>query len=433
MRDWDFSIQSLELTNYRKFKHLHIAFDDYMNVVVGNNGAGKTTLLDACAIATSSLLQKVEDAQSLSIHKSDAHRITVRKGSVAIRQSQYPISIDASGSLNNHPYLWSRGLSSEKSKMTRKDAQGIIRAGEELQRHISLGDNVVLPILAYYDANRFSSKGVAAPLRKSASSFLASRTKAYFDAFDASINERQTLTWMRNMTLWELQSGSKSPELSCVMDVFSSCYANAAETEKATAYFDLQLQDVVVRYEDKKGNVAIETASSMSDGYRSATLMFADIARRMAQLNPQLGSEALLAPGVVLIDGIDLHLHPRWQSHILRDLKTTFPAIQFIVTTHAPIVISSVEANALRILNSNGVACQNAETYGGNIARILKTVMEVDERPKEIRERFESFYEKLDNEDYTEAEQELKNLVSLIGSDDTDIIAAQTALFLEQA
>lgn len=167
-----------------------------------------------------------------------------------------------------------------------------------------------------------------------------------------------------------------------------------------------------MKFKDGTGSTRIETTSSMSDGYRSTALMFADIARRMAQLNPQLGESAHLAPGIILIDEVDLHLHPRWQARILEDLRSAFPAVQFIVTTHAPIVISSVEARHLRILASDGVVLQGTETYGGNIARVLKTVMGVDERPVDVRERFEAFYKKMDEEEYDEAEAELNNLIS---------------------
>lgn len=432
MRDWNFRIHSLDIENFRRFKSLHISLDDSLNVIVGNNGAGKTSLLDAFAIAASSLLAKVEDAQGLSIRKADARLTTVQNGSVSARQSQYPVVIEASGSLNNHPYFWKRELSSEKSKMTRKEAQSIIHAGDNLQQQVSSGGDVVLPVLAYYDANRFASKETTLSLSRQAKSFLASRTKAYTDAFGASINERQTVTWMRNMTLWELQSGRKSPELACVMQVFSDCYAGAAGVHNASAYFDMLLQDIAIRYQNNNGDWIIETASSMSDGYRSATLMFADIARRMAQLNPQLGEQARYAPGIILIDEIDLHLHPRWQARIIADLKSAFPGVQFIVTTHAPIVISSVKAQYLRILDSDTVCHQSAEIYGGNIARILKTVMGVDERPAEIQSCFDAFYRKLDAEEYDDAEKELDDLACQIGNDDTEIIAARTALYLER-
>ncbi len=438
MSDYGFSVKSLDFSNYRKFDSLHIDFSapdgsaDCLNVIVGNNGTGKTTLLDGCAIAISSLLAKMEDSQSLSIRNADARYIVVEKGSVAIRQSQYPVSIKAEGLLDSRPYCWTRTLSSEKSKITRKEARSIIDAGHALQQKVSSGSNVVLPVLAYYDANRFAGKAAGVSLPTDSKSYLASRTKAYSDAFNASIDERQTMTWMRNMTLLELQSGSKSPELACVMRAFSDCYASAADVDEATAYFDLQLQDVAVKYKNRAGDLTIETASSMSDGYRSAALMFADIARRMAQLNPQLGENACSAPGIVLIDEVDLHLHPKWQARIIGDLRRSFPKVQFIVTTHAPIVISSVKAQHLRILTPDGITRGGAETYGGNIARVLKTVMGVDERPARIRDRFEAFYEKIDAGEYEGAKAELDGLIDMIGPDDTEVVAAQTALFLER-
>lgn len=431
MREWDYSIRTLELQNYRRFSSLRISFDDYVTVIVGNNGAGKTAVLDACAVAASSLLAKIENARCVSLRKRDARYITVRQGSLRIRQGQYPVRIFAEGSLNNHPYCWARELTSEKSSMTRKDAQSIIGAGEQLQRGVSLGEFVVLPILALYDANRFALKESSVSPSKNAKSFLASRTKAYIDAFDAAINETQMLTWFRNLTLEELQSGKKSPELECVMSVFAKCYKNAAGVRNTKAYYDLQLQDIVIQYENAEG-VVYELASSMSDGYRSATLMFADIARRMAQLNPHLGVDACQTPGIVLIDEVDLHLHPRWQKHIVSDLQEFFPNVQFIVTTHAPIVISSVKASSLRLLNEGTVAIQEAETYGGDISRILKIVMGTEDRPDDVLQRFDSFYEKLDTGKICDAEVELDHLIGITGPDDPGIVAAQTALFLER-
>ncbi len=146
----------------------------------------------------------------------------------------------------------------------------------------------------------------------------------------------------------------------------------------------------------------------------------------------RVGEYACLAPGIVLIDEVDLHLHPKWQARILGDLRSAFPAVQFIVTTHAPIVISSVEASCLRILTPDGVVSQGTETYGGNIARVLKTVMGVDERPSDVREHIDAFYKELDAGEYEAAEARLGSLVGLVGPGDTEVVAAQTALFLER-
>lgn len=93
---------------------------------------------------------------------------------------------------------------------------------------------------------------------------------------------------------------------------------------------------------------------NLSDGYRGIVHLTADLAYRAIQLNPHLGERAILdAEGIVLIDEIDMHLHPKWQRHIIDDLKRTFPKIQFIVTTHSPFIVQSLKANEVINLDGN--------------------------------------------------------------------------------
>lgn len=106
--------------------------------------------------------------------------------------------------------------------------------------------------------------------------------------------------------------------------------------------------------------------------------------------------------------------------------------MQFILTTHAPIVILSVRARNLGLLDEGGIVYPSEETYGGNIGQILQTVMCADERPNAVQDRFDAFYEELDAGEHDAAEAELKALCDLIGSSDPDVVAAQTALFLTQ-
>jgi predicted ATP-binding protein involved in virulence len=92
--------------------------------------------------------------------------------------------------------------------------------------------------------------------------------------------------------------------------------------------------------------------SMMSAGYQSIIRLTADIAYRAIKLNPHLGTNAIIkTQGVVLIDEIDMHLHPKWQKRVISDLKNTFPNIQFIATTHSPFIIQSLRAKELIILD----------------------------------------------------------------------------------
>ena len=94
--------------------------------------------------------------------------------------------------------------------------------------------------------------------------------------------------------------------------------------------------------------------SFLSDGYRNMVALVADVAWRAAVLNPHLGKDAAArSEGVVLIDEIDLHLHPRWQRRVLGNLRRTFPGLQFVTTTHSPQVIASARREEVRVLEKN--------------------------------------------------------------------------------
>jgi predicted ATP-binding protein involved in virulence len=115
----------------------------------------------------------------------------------------------------------------------------------------------------------------------------------------------------------------------------------------------------------------------LSDGFRTMLVMIADIAYRAAVLNPQLGKEAAQkTPGVVLIDEIDLHLHPLWQRRVVEDLKRTFPQIQFIATTHSEHIIQSLRTGELIDLNSPD-SVPKAEYENKSIEYIAENVMDV--------------------------------------------------------
>lgn len=163
--------------------------------------------------------------------------------------------------------------------------------------------------------------------------------------------------------------------------------------------YNLDVDDLDVEYLDSDGSVLRMPVGMLSDGYRSTLGMVADIAYRMALLNPALGGRVVNeTPGVVLIDEVDLHLHPLWQARVLGDLRDIFPRVQFIVTTHAPTVVSSVEARCVRVLGNGGTAAQSpgAEVYGSDTGRVLVSVMGAPERPREVQEKFDEVYDLLD-------------------------------------
>ena len=149
-------------------------------------------------------------------------------------------------------------------------------------------------------------------------------------------------------------------------------------------YYNFALNCFVINHPDV-GEMVVD---DLSDGFRSILSMVADLAYRMVRLNPQLGAQAVVAtPGVVLIDEIDMHLHPLWQQTVLLDMQRAFPKVQFIVTTHSPQVLSSVPAESVRVLvwgrSFEGVR-KVSFTLGASSAQILEDIQNVALRSERL-------------------------------------------------
>lgn len=433
MLDSRFVIDVLLLENYHKFERFEIGFDKHLTVLVGDNGTGKTTVLKALTVAAGTLLSGIEDAKSPGISSYDARNVLIHQGSGAVPQGQYPVRIKAYGSFDDTYLSWSRSRNSKKGRTTRANASELTLIGKDLQKSVSAGEPRLLPIVAYYDANRFGSRSDSSSqlISKNPASYIPSRTRGYTGALEGA-GEAGVLKWLHNMTIWELQEGRPIPELSCVREAVARSLSNVAGICVEGVRFDVKVQDLVVTYRDEQGVERSDAVGIMSEGYRSAMLMFADIARRMAQLNPQLLDRALETPGIVLIDEVDLHLHPRWQSHVLADLTSVFPNVQFIATTHSPTVLSSVKRKNVRVMGTSTAAEPFAATYGRDISAIAEAVMRAGARPADVSKVLRECSSLIEAGKYEEAEERLAYVETLIGYDDPDIVGMRVDLALEQ-
>ena len=151
----------------------------------------------------------------------------------------------------------------------------------------------------------------------------------------------------------------------------------------------------------------------------------------MAVLNPQLLSDVIRkTSGIIIIDEIDLHLHPKWQKNILKTLTSIFPKIQFIVSTHSPSVISSATENQLMVLNEGHIT-RFDKIYGKDINSVLIEIMDVKSRPDDVEKKLNSFYEYLDTENYSKAKEILDELSELLGENNNDVVKANVAYDFE--
>lgn len=302
-----------------------------MNVMVGVNGTGKTTLLEAIRIFIGAVfceLDKIENKiSSPSITDDDVrlHNLE-RQYSVEI---QGTLDIDK-GLLHDGIASWDRVLERYGGKTKFGNGKNAKELSKNIQTLIRDGEEIAVPIIAYYSTDRYKKEKKNTGLEAD-----GSRLRGYYNALDSMTNIWFFLNIIKTETLWELQSGKQSIILSMVRKVIAGCVPDCAEIVHDVKYDKL----IITQRDGEK-----IPFSSLSDGVRSVLSMVMELSLRCYLLNPYLGENApLFTPGIVLIDEIDLHLHPEWQLHILNDLSAMFPRIQFIVSTHAPLILSSVK------------------------------------------------------------------------------------------
>jgi predicted ATP-binding protein involved in virulence len=230
---------------------------------------------------------------------------------------------------------------------------------------------------------------------------------------------------MRKQTYVQLQQGTGyvQPQLAAVEAAVKSCIGDVTRF-----WFDVQYDEL--RLERARGD--IQSFAMLSEGYRNMVAMVADIAWRAAVLNSRHGSEAhLLTEGVVLIDELDLHLHPAWQRRIVVDLRRTFPKIQFIITTHSPQIVASVSRSQVRLLEGNRLVAEEPYVEGRSSNELLENVFGVSARPEPVQSEIDALYRLIEDEDFAAARTRLAALQERLGPDDTAMIKARWILETE--
>lgn len=432
-------LKKIRIINYRCFKDADIDFDEHTTLIVGKNGAGKTAILDAVAVAVSTFLLGIDGGAGRSISKDDARYEFHDLDGTVDPQHQFPVSIESIGDcLDNHDVKWVRSLNSESGNTTIKEARELTNISKETQKKIMTGDKLlILPLISYYGTGRLYAQKKEKKNIKSLTEF--KRQVGYVDCMAAESNEKLMLNWFQIQTLKSLQEQQRTGKvekpllLKTVEKAICKCFERISGSKNASIIFDLDTHRLVLDFEGTDGSLQKFAMNEMSDGYKNTLSMIGDIAYRMAVLNPMLGDKVLEeTSGVVVIDEIDLHLHPQWQQTIISDLNIIFPKIQFIVSSHAPAVINSVAKEQIRILDNGEIYMPAAQTYGRNANSILREVMKVSERPMDIKQRMNLFYSYMDENNYQEADKILTEIESIVGTTDPDIAAARTSLDLEK-
>ena len=406
-------IKTLTLTNYRGVKSLSLDLDKRLNVFVGVNGAGKSTVLDAVAIMLSWAVSRIRRAGS-------SGRQIVEDD---IKNGTSSASIEVSLINENKSFHW-RLAKSRKGHGSLEKPSNLTQLSEytkTLQTTIEANQEAVnLPLFIYYPVNRAV---LDIPLRI--------RTKHNFDlltAYDDSLTSgadfRKFFEWFREREDLENEKFVGGIKQQPLFDNESSYDPQLQAVRTALKYFLPQFRNLRVRRNplrmeiEKDGEII--TVNQLSDGEKCLIAMVSDLARRFAIANPER-LDPLQGEGVILIDEIDLHLHPKWQRMIIPRLLEVFPNCQFFISTHSPHILTHVQSEQIFLLKQteDGIEwSQPDESYGKNVDRVLEDLMELDTtRPDEISENIHSIYHKIDKNNLQEARHQISEMRDKIGND----------------
>lgn len=427
-------LQSLKLHNFRCFQSMEMEFHEKLTVLVGGNGTGKTAVMEGAAIAAGTMLIGIGDLKNYSINKADAYLRAYTIGSSDDVQAQYPVDISAKGVVGGRQGEWRRSLNSANGNTTKKDAKFLTEMASEYQSRLQEGDqSLILPVIAYYGTGRLWDYH----REKRFDTFgTNTRVNGYIDCLDGTANIKLMMNWFKKMTILKYQRQEEAlatPELETVYQAMEACFAAATEYENVKVRYNLNSNELDVYYTDETGMRMRIPLNQLSAGYKGTISLIADIAYRMAILNPQLLDKVLQeTDGIVLIDEIDLHLHPKWQQHILENLTKIFPKVQFIVSTHAPAVISSAKSENLIILKEGQALQLENQVYGKAVKSVLEEIMGVTERPPEVAKLFTDFYQYLASGNFDGAEERLDEIDQLRDYHDPEVAGCRVKLKLER-
>ncbi len=384
-------LSNIHVENFKGIKDANFSFERAVNLIIGNNGTGKTSVLEAVAVALGGFLSGIDGVNTIHFSKDEI-----------------------------------------KSARSTVEPRDICKAAKEMADN----RNTVLPVISYQSFSRVSNQKKDKWENPFSDDY--SRVVGYMDCLEEAANDKMLSNWCKRMEQISWQQGETILEYEIVKKTVSRFMQLMQEDERIHIFYDKRTEELL--YSNTEEVLPIRLLSS---GFRNLLGMVFDIAYRMAVLNPDLLEEITeKTPGIVLIDEIDMHLHPKWQWKVVDALKNTFPLVQFIATTHSPIIVASCKEENLIMLHLEDIFLDKpSEVVLGKTVKgwmsdsVLKEYMHTDNRAPETMSKLKRLSElakrKLsgnmavqDKEEYTKLIEELSGMLP------EDDIAIEEAAFM---
>lgn len=394
-------IKSLHISNFRGLHNIDIdELDKQSNLFVGINGAGKSSVLDALSCLLSRYTKRISSSNGLG--GSD---IAIDDVSISTKEGT-TISLTTDENIT-----WTLYRSRELIKDGKSDLSQLNIFLKELRNKLVQNPHMNLTVVAHYKVSR-AVASIPLKIRKYKSSELPIET--YFNALDGNTLFRDFFSWFREQEDIENEEIRDNREyrdrgLEAIRNAMYSIFPE---------YTDMRVKRHPQSLQLKKGDKQLKL-NQLSDGEKCYIALVCDLTRRLTLANPSL-ENPLLGDGIVLIDEIDLHLHPQWQLSIITKLTQTFPNCQFIFTTHSPIVASDTKGKVFGLVNGEIITMA---TYGYNVDEILLNNFNLPyPRSTEVQQLIKKTSDAIHKNKVDDYKDGINKLGNILGQDNTVIL-----------
>jgi ABC-type cobalamin/Fe3+-siderophores transport system ATPase subunit len=428
-------VTRLKLANLRGVEDAEFTFKNGFNLIVGVNGVGKTTVLDALRICLSRILPGLSPskAKAMSFERGDIRQGFPFLNSVVHfdvserefvferrewRETFVPDNeenivklrreIIEAERLRERPRKLLRELATPQSLV---DSDFYLPSKSEIQQAVAAGQ---FPLAVFYS----TSRSVISAAQSKAKS-VGGNAAGYAEALvPRAWHIEQFADWIRVQKSLARESARAGRHL--------------AAMKSAAARFLPDCTDIAPG--DSAGSSLAITKDGiqldvrqLSDGERGVLGIALDLARRLSQVNPEAADPLAEGEAIVLIDEIDLHLHPKWQRQIVHHLTEAFPRCQFIVTSHSPQVIGEMPPDRIQII-ANGEVYSPTHSFGVDSSRVLEEVMDTLPRAPEVHALLADLTKHIAGKDLNGALALVDDLARTLGENDAEVIRVRTLL-----
>ena len=405
----------LRLSNLRVIEAAEFRFHPGMNLIVGVNGVGKTSVLDALGVCLSAVVKQANrlrsrvESFSFDDIRIGADALTVECGvRFGDREHGYVVHKPRETSA---PHKKKAGMPREQVHDTPEKA-GFV--GDPLSP-VTGGEPGGRPLAVLFSTNR-AVASERAPAKAVAAGGIPG---AFAEAFaNRELRLREFAAWMKVQEALRREQFRAAHALAACEEAvkrFLPGYRNLRQEggRRPQLWIDRNSTPIPVR--------------QLSDGERGSLALVLDLTRRLAQANPTLEEPTSEAEAVVLIDEVDLHLHPTWQRRIVQNLQATFPRCQFIATTHSPQVIGEMPHDRIQVI-AHGQVYSPPYSFGVDSSRVLEEIMEADPRTKEVWNLLREISEQISRQDLDRSRELLDTLADRLGEGDPEVTRLRTLL-----